>query len=170
MLQRQFRLAQAALQQPPRALTHLLQWKRQRRKRGIGVGGISGAVATDDLYVLGHTQTQIAQRQNRSQRRVVVATQQAIGSAVLEDPRCAYKVEHRLLDIVVIEVCAIIACAENFEDMALYGRSKLSWLQQFLPLPNGIPSHDTFRRVLLQPCAVAALCCCSLMLLHGHRH
>ena len=71
----------------------------------------------------------------------------------LSDPRCAYKVEHRLLDIVVIAVCAVIACAESFEDMALYGRSKLSWLQQFLVLPNGIPSHDTFRRVfmLLEP-------------------
>lgn len=67
----------------------------------------------------------------------------------LEDPRCDFKVEHRLLDIVVIAVCAVIACAESFEDMALYGRSKLSWLQQFLPLPNGIPSHDTFRRVLM---------------------
>src|SRR4028119_265695 len=73
--------------------------------------------------------------------------------SALEDPRCAGKVQHRLLDIVVIAVCAVIACAESFEDMALYGRSKLSWLQQFLPLPNGIPSHDTFRRVLmlLQP-------------------
>lgn len=78
--------------------------------------------------------------------------------STLEDPRCALKVEHRLLDIVVIAVCAVIACAESFEDMALYGRSKLSWLQQFLPLPNGIPSHDTFRRVLtlLQPCAFEA--------------
>jgi len=61
----------------------------------------------------------------------------------LFDPGCANKVEHRLLDIVVI------ACAESFEDMALYGRSKLPWLQQFLALPNGIPSHDTFRRVFL---------------------
>ena len=78
--------------------------------------------------------------------------------SALEDPRCAGKVEHQLLDIVVIAVCAVIACAESFEDMALYGRSKLSWLQQFLALPNGIPSHDTFRRVLvlLQPQAFQA--------------
>jgi predicted transposase YbfD/YdcC len=77
--------------------------------------------------------------------------------SALEDPRCAGKVQHRLLDIVVIAVCAVIACAESFEDMALYGRSKRSWLQQFLPLPHGIPSHDTFRRVflLLEPQAFA---------------
>ncbi len=67
----------------------------------------------------------------------------------LEDPRCPGKVEHRLIDILVIAVCAVIACAESWEDIALYGRSKLSWLRQFLTLPNGIPSHDTFRRVFM---------------------
>jgi predicted transposase YbfD/YdcC len=43
----------------------------------------------------------------------------------------------------------VIACAESWEDIALYGRSKLAWLRQFLALPNGIPSHDTFRRVFM---------------------
>ena len=37
----------------------------------------------------------------------------------LEDPRCAGKVEHRLIDILVIARCAVIACAESWEDMAL---------------------------------------------------
>jgi predicted transposase YbfD/YdcC len=67
----------------------------------------------------------------------------------LEDPRCPGKVEHRLIDILVIAVCAVIACAESWEDIALYGRSKLAWFRQFLALPNGIPSHDTFRRVFM---------------------
>jgi hypothetical protein len=31
----------------------------------------------------------------------------------LEDPRCAGKVDHRLIDILVIAVCAVIACAER---------------------------------------------------------
>jgi hypothetical protein len=65
-----------------------------------------------------------------------------------EDPRCGWKVEHRLLDILVIAVCAVLGEAESFEDIALYGRCKEGWLRQFLVLPNGIPSHDTFRRVL----------------------
>lgn len=68
----------------------------------------------------------------------------------LEDPRCPGKVEHRLIDILVIAVCAVIACAESWEDIALYGCSKLTWLRQFLALPNGIPSHDTFRRVFMR--------------------
>lgn len=67
----------------------------------------------------------------------------------LDDPRCPGKVEHRLIDILVIAVCAVISCAESWEDIALYGRSKLDWLRQFLALPNGIPSHDTFRRVFM---------------------
>ena len=67
----------------------------------------------------------------------------------IEDPRCEWKVEHRLLDILVIAVCAVLGEAESFEDIALYGRCKQEWLARFLALPNGIPSHDTFRRVLM---------------------
>src|SRR5215216_1224568 len=67
----------------------------------------------------------------------------------IEDPRCEWKVEHRLLDILVLAVCAVLGEAETFEDIALYGRCKRRWLEGFLELPNGIPSHDTFRRVLM---------------------
>src|SRR3982751_6761946 len=69
--------------------------------------------------------------------------------SALEDPRCSGKVDHRLIDILVIAVCAVIACAESWDDIALYGRNKLSWLRSFLSLANGIPSHDTFRRVFM---------------------
>src|SRR4051795_6950790 len=65
------------------------------------------------------------------------------------DPRCQGKIEHRLIDILVIAVCAVIACAESWDDVALYGRSKQAWLRTFLDLPNGIPSHDTLRRVFM---------------------
>lgn len=71
----------------------------------------------------------------------------------LDDPRCDYKVEHNLLDILVITICAVIGCAESWEDIELYARSKEAWLRKFLSLKNGIPSHDTFRRVftLIKP-------------------
>ncbi len=69
--------------------------------------------------------------------------------SALEDPRCTGKVEHRLIDILVIAVCAVIACAESWDDIALYGRNKVGWLRSFLRLANGIPSHDTFRRVFM---------------------
>jgi predicted transposase YbfD/YdcC len=69
--------------------------------------------------------------------------------AGLADPRATRRCDHRLIDILVIAVCAVIACAESWEDIALYGRSKQAWLETFLELPNGIPSHDTFRRVFM---------------------
>ena len=69
--------------------------------------------------------------------------------SALEDPRCGGKIEHRLIDILVIAVCAVIAGAESWEDIALYGRSKIGWLGTFLALPHGIPAHDTFRRVFM---------------------
>ena len=69
--------------------------------------------------------------------------------AAVEDPRCSGKVEHRLVEVLVIAVCAVIACAESWDDIALYGRSKLAWLRTFLELANGVPSHDTFRRVFM---------------------
>jgi len=67
----------------------------------------------------------------------------------VEDLRCSGKVEHRLIEVLVIAVCAVIACAESWDDIALYGRSKLVWLRTFLELAHGIPSHDTFRRVFM---------------------
>src|SRR5690349_22919442 len=67
----------------------------------------------------------------------------------LADPRVTRQCDHRLIDILVIAVSAVIACAESWEDIELYGRSKQAWLKTFLALPNGIPSHDTFRRVFM---------------------
>ena len=60
----------------------------------------------------------------------------------LADPRVTRRCDHRLIDILVIAVSAVIACAESWEDIELYGRSKQAWLKTFLALPNGIPSHD----------------------------
>ena len=66
----------------------------------------------------------------------------------LDDPRCDRKVEHKLVDVLVIAVCAVLAEAESFEDIALYGRCKRLWLDQFLALPNGIPSHAVHARMV----------------------
>ena len=78
--------------------------------------------------------------------------------AGLADPRQTSRCDHRLVDILAIAVCAVVACAGSWEDIELYGRSKRAWLETFLALPNGIPSHDTFRRVfmLLDPDAFEA--------------
>ena len=61
----------------------------------------------------------------------------------VEDPRCSGKVEHRLIEGLAIAVCAVIACAESWDDIALHGRSKLAWLRTFLELTNS-PKREAF--------------------------
>ena len=65
----------------------------------------------------------------------------------LTDPRIDRTKEHKLIDIVVIAICAVICGADGWVGMETYGKSKYKWLKQFLELPNGIPSHDTFSRL-----------------------
>jgi predicted transposase YbfD/YdcC len=65
----------------------------------------------------------------------------------LQDPRCCHLVEHRLLDIIGLTLCAVICGADSWVDIAAYGRAKEAWLRGFLSLPHGIPSHDTIARL-----------------------
>jgi predicted transposase YbfD/YdcC len=65
----------------------------------------------------------------------------------LRDPRLERTRLHKLSDILVIAICAIICHADSWEDVEAYGHAKESWLKTFLELENGIPSHDTFNRV-----------------------
>jgi predicted transposase YbfD/YdcC len=68
--------------------------------------------------------------------------------ADLTDPRQEDRCDHKLIDILFIAICAVICGADGFTDMEEFGLAKETWLRQFLELPNGIPSHDTFGRVL----------------------
>ena len=66
--------------------------------------------------------------------------------ASVPDPRDARFITHRLLDLLVIALCATLSGGKSFEDMAAFGRVKETWLRSLgLALPNGSPSHDTFR-------------------------
>jgi len=65
----------------------------------------------------------------------------------MPDPRVEGRCDHLLIDIIVIAICGVMAGAEGWEEIEEFGQTKESWLREFLSLPNGIPSHDTFRRV-----------------------
>src|ERR1044072_2155157 len=65
----------------------------------------------------------------------------------VDDPRIDRTKRHKLIDILVIAICATICGAETWEDFQLFGYAKKDWFKTFLELPGGIPSHDTFRRV-----------------------
>ena len=65
----------------------------------------------------------------------------------IKDPRASHSIDHLLIDIIVITLCATICGANDWEAVAESGRTKEQWLKKFLDLPNGIPSHDTFSRL-----------------------
>jgi hypothetical protein len=64
----------------------------------------------------------------------------------LPDIRTANK-RHLLIDIITISICAVVCGASTYEQIVVFGKAKFKWLNTFLELPNGIPSHDTFGRV-----------------------
>ena len=65
----------------------------------------------------------------------------------IPDFRVQGRTSYPLSEILVISLCGVLAGAEDYEDIAEYGRQKESFLRSFLRLENGIPSHDTFNRV-----------------------
>jgi predicted transposase YbfD/YdcC len=71
----------------------------------------------------------------------------------LEDPRIVGRTKHKLIDVIVIAICAIICGAKHWNQIAAFGELRKEWLQTFLELPNDIPSKYTFGRVfsLIEP-------------------
>ena len=65
----------------------------------------------------------------------------------LPDQRRKAGRRHKLIDIITIAICGIICGADDWSGIEEYGKAKEGWLRQFLELPHGIPSHDTFGRV-----------------------
>jgi predicted transposase YbfD/YdcC len=78
--------------------------------------------------------------------------------ADLPDARVEGRTDHDLLDIVVLALCAVMSGAEGWDDVEDWGRAREAWLRRYLRLRNGIPGHDTIRRVFesLSPAAFEA--------------
>jgi predicted transposase YbfD/YdcC len=68
--------------------------------------------------------------------------------AAVPDPRRQCKnLRHSLVDVLVIGFCGVLCGCEDFVEIETFGRKKEDFFRRFLELPEGIPSHDTFRRV-----------------------
>ena len=65
----------------------------------------------------------------------------------IRDPRQAKKVEHDLVELLVVAVCGVLAGADDFVEIEEWAKEKRDWFGQYLRLEHGIPSHDTFGRV-----------------------
>lgn len=89
-----------------------------------------------------------------SQRLIAVFTT----FETLTDPRVERSRRHELFDLVVVALCATLAGSDTWADIERFGNERLAWLRTFLPLVNGIPSHDTFGRVFsrLDPAQLVA--------------
>ena len=68
--------------------------------------------------------------------------------SIIPDPRGERGKKHKLMDVLFIALCSILSGGSGFTDMRLLAESRKEWLSKYIELPGGIPSHDTFRRVL----------------------
>lgn len=62
------------------------------------------------------------------------------------DPRAPYNQKHKFLDIIIIAVTAVLSGMDTWNEIEDWAYSKREWLETFLELPGGIPSHDTINR------------------------
>ena len=77
----------------------------------------------------------------------------------ITDPRLNRTKRHALLDIIILALCATLGGANGWADIERFGNAKLAFFRQFLGLPHGIPSHDTFGRVFARLDPAALLVC-----------
>ena len=77
----------------------------------------------------------------------------------VEDYRKGNAIRHNLEDILTIGLLSAICNGNTFTDMELFGETHEEVLKEFLELPYGIPSHDTFEEVFgkLDPKELAKL-------------
>ncbi|EEV0896205.1 ISAs1 family transposase [Escherichia coli] len=68
--------------------------------------------------------------------------------SIIPDYRQAWKVEHKLSDILLLIICAVVSGAEGWEDIEDFGETHLDFLKQYGDFENGIPVHDTIARVV----------------------
>jgi hypothetical protein len=68
----------------------------------------------------------------------------------LDDPRVQGRCAHKLFDIVVIALLAVLSGAEGWDAIETHGKAKQTWLATLLSLPNKSSSYDTVRQVLSQ--------------------
>ncbi len=78
-------------------------------------------------------------------RKVVASIQECFEKVT--DPRVDRGHNHNLLEMIFITICAVVGGADGWADVERFGKAKRAWFEQFLNLPHGIPSHDTFGRV-----------------------
>ena len=58
--------------------------------------------------------------------------------SIIKDTRVTGRCIHRLIDIIMLSICAVICGADSWTDIEDFGHSRIEWLKRFLKLPNVI--------------------------------
>lgn len=66
----------------------------------------------------------------------------------IEDQRQQSKVRYPLKEIIVIVFCATLSNVDDWEGMEMWANYYIDVLRDYIPLKNGVPSHDTLERVM----------------------
>lgn len=69
---------------------------------------------------------------------------------VIKDPRIDRTKRHPLVSVLFIGICSVLCGAESWEQMEDFGNEREAWIKEYVELPHGVPSHDTFGRVFAQ--------------------
>jgi predicted transposase YbfD/YdcC len=86
---------------------------------------------------------------SQEQREVKILSKSVLKHfQAIQDPRVERTRHHSLVAILTIAILAVLSGSDGFIAIETYGKAKQSWLEKFLDMPYGIPSHDTFGRVL----------------------
>jgi len=64
----------------------------------------------------------------------------------IPDYRIERKKLHRVEELLLVTFCGVIAGCDSWDDIELFGKTKLAYLKRHLPFKNGPPSDDTLRR------------------------
>lgn len=68
--------------------------------------------------------------------------------SIIPDYRQQGKIDHKLMDILLLTVCAVIGGAEGWGEINDFGNAHLDWLKKYGDFENGIPTNDTIARVV----------------------
>ncbi len=67
--------------------------------------------------------------------------------------------QHPLDEILFLVISAVISGADGWTSIEVFGKAKLSWLREFLPYKNGVPSHDVLGKLFARLCSVEFTTC-----------
>ncbi|SRR5581483_11520705 len=79
--------------------------------------------------------------------------------AVPDPRRQCQNLRHGLVDVLAIGFCGVLCGCDDFVEIEEFGNAKEDFFRRFLELTNGVPSHDTFRRVFQAVCPLSLQRC-----------